>query len=67
MASVTALLVFGACGIASLLVDLDHPVAYRLGRDPRFTHKYTLLVACAVIIGCATYLGGLLAQQVLAS
>jgi len=58
----TALLVGLMCGVANVLVDIDHPIASKLGKPGRFMHKGILVGTCIVLLGTLTHLGGLLCQ-----
>jgi len=62
----TALFIFGICGIAGVLVDLDHLWNKSLDytKDKRF-HRHILIVGCVILSGCISYFGGLLVGQVL--
>ncbi len=61
-----ALRIFGICGLASVLVDIDHPITMLLIRPShpefenwRFLHPYIFLVAGVLASCLVTYLGGL--------
>ena len=56
----TTLLVGLMCGIANVLVDVDHPIATKLGKHGRFLHKGILVGTCIMLLCTLTYLGGLL-------
>jgi len=58
----SSLLAFGVCGCVGVLVDIDHVIAHKFGKDYRFLHVYYLLVACIILCGCFTYLGRLLVK-----
>jgi hypothetical protein len=60
-----ALLAFGFCGIAGVLVDIDHPIGYLLDLPGRFLHTPLLIVSSLVLCGCGAYLGGLLVGKIL--
>ena len=55
------------CGVAGILVDLDHPIAYYWlkGLNGRFLHTPLLIASCIVFLGCCAYIGGLLITLVL--
>lgn len=55
------------CGLAGLLVDIDHPISYYWLTDlsKTFLHTPLLLISCIVLCSCGTYLGGLLIRMVL--
>ncbi len=58
----TALLVGLYCGAVGVLLDLDHVIAYRLGRintNARVWHKPVGIIAGIIIISCLAYIGGL--------
>ena len=58
---------FCYCGLAGILVDIDHPIQkWFLGEDPsRFLHPYFLAIACVIIFcGCA-YCGRLYIKHLL--
>jgi hypothetical protein len=60
-----ALLVFWFCGIAGVLVDIDHPISYLLNLPGRFLHTPLLIASSLVLCGCGAYLGGLLVGKIL--
>lgn len=61
-----AFLVFGACGVAGVLVDLDHPLAWALGETPdRFLHTPLFVVVCFIVSYTLAYLGRLYGKLVL--
>jgi len=55
------------CGIAGILVDIDHPIAYYwlTGLDTRFLHIPLLISSSIVLCGCYAYIGGLYVRMVL--
>lgn len=55
-----ALSTFGYCGIAGVLVDIDHAIGYLLSLPLRFLHAPLLIAGGVVLCGCGAYLGGLL-------
>lgn len=63
----TSLHVFWLCGVAGVLVDIDHPIAYYLLQEAsrRFLHTPILIVSCIVLCCLGTYLGGLFVKLVL--
>jgi hypothetical protein len=60
-----ALLAFCYCGIAGVLIDIDHPIGYLLDIPGRFLHTPLLIASSLVLCGCSAYLGGLLVGKVL--
>ena len=64
---VSALLVFGICGLTGLLVDIDHPISYYLVPEwgGRFLHTPLLIASCVVLCYCIACIGGLLVRMVL--
>jgi len=56
----TTFLIGLLCGVIGVLVDLDHVIAYYIGRSNRFLHTPLLIVSSIVICGALAYLGGLL-------
>ena len=58
---------FCYCGLAGVLVDIDHPIAYYLlpGASGRFLHTPLLIASCIVLGGLCAYLGGLFIRLVL--
>ncbi len=62
-----SLLAFWLCGIAGLLVDIDHPIAYYLLQEAsgRFLHTPILIVGGIVLCCLGTYLAGLFIRLVL--
>jgi len=63
----TTLLVFGVCGIAGVLVDVDYVILYYFVPEwsRRFLHTPLLITASIVICCLGTYLGGLYIRVVL--
>jgi len=55
------------CGLAGVLVDIDHPIAYYLIPEwsGRFLHTPLLIGSSIVLCGCCAYIGGLLLRMVL--
>ena len=64
---VTSLLVFWLCGVAGVLVDLDHPIAYYLLPElgGRFLHTPILIAGGLLLGGLGAYLAGLYFRLVL--
>ena len=63
----TSLLAFGVCGLAGVLVDLDHPAAFLLGiRHSRFLHIPIFVICCCVLWYLIAYRRRLLGKMVLA-
>jgi len=62
-----ALLAFVICGIAGVLIDVDHLISYCFVPewDRHFLHAPLLIASCAVLVGLGAYLGGLLIRQIL--
>jgi hypothetical protein len=58
-----ALFAFGACGVAGILVDVDH-IPYIIGvvEDGRFLHPRFFLVGC---FGCALFGGYLVLNRIM--
>ena len=61
------LLVILLCGLAGVLVDLDHPIAHYLlpKLHERFLHTPILIICGLGLLYLCTYLGGLLLEVVL--
>lgn len=60
------LYIIGVCGLAGILVDIDHPLAYMLKiPDGRFLHIPFLAGAMCIILYCGARAGGLLIKMVL--
>ena len=54
------------CGTLCLFIDLDHPIALAIGiEDARFLHPYYFIIACVIVCGVFTYVGGLLLKEIL--
>jgi len=60
-------LAFWLCGIAGVLVDIDHPIAYYLLPEAsgRFLHTPILVICCLVLCALGAYLTGLYFRLVL--
>ena len=65
----TSLLAFWLCGVAGVLVDIDHPIAYYLLPEAsgRFLHTPILVICCLVLCALGAYLTGLYFRLVLTS
>jgi len=58
--------VIGTCGLAGILVDIDHPIAYWItGKTPRADHKTLAIISCLILCGVSAYIGGLYTKLVL--
>jgi len=55
------------CGLAGILIDIDHPIAYYwlTGLDTRFLHTPLLVSSSIMLCGCYAYIGGLYVRMVL--
>ena len=55
------------CGLAGILVDIDHPIAYYLIPEwsGRFLHKPLLIISGIVLCGFCAYCAGLYIRMVL--
>ena len=55
------------CGLAGVLVDLDHFIAHYwiTTLDARFLHTPLLIVSCVVFCGCCACIAGLFIRMVL--
>lgn len=65
---VTALFVGICCGLVGVLIDLDHVIAYKYGREctnARLLHKPLGLAAGIIIISCIACIGRLYLRLVL--
>ena len=62
-----ALLAFVICGIAGVLVDVDHVISYYFVPEwgGHFLHPPLFVASCVVLVGLSAYLGGLLLRQIL--
>jgi membrane protein YqaA with SNARE-associated domain len=57
--------IFGICGLAGVLVDLDHVAAYFLQTDARFCHQALLIVAGLIFGGIVAYFIGFYLKYIL--
>lgn len=54
------------CGLAGILVDIDHPITYLVGsRNTQALHLPLAIVCCLVLCGVGAYCGGLYLRLVL--
>ena len=61
------LLAFWVCGLAGILIDIDHPISFYLvpKRDRRFFHTPILVADCIILCSLSAYIGGLLVGSIL--
>ena len=58
--------VIGACGLAGILVDIDHPITYWItGKASRADHKTLAIISCLILCGVSAYIGRLYTKLVL--
>jgi hypothetical protein len=58
--------VIGSCGLAGVLVDIDHPISYWItGKAPRAAHLPLAVISCIVLCCVSAYIGGLYCKLVL--
>ena len=62
-----SLCTFGLCGLAGVLVDVDHPISYYFaqGSNQHFLHIPLFLIGCLVLLGLSAYLRRLLYKGIL--
>ena len=58
--------VIGVCGLAGVLVDIDHPITYWItGKATRADHIPLAFMCCLILCGVSAYIGGLYCRLVL--
>jgi hypothetical protein len=58
--------VIGSCGLAGVLVDIDHPITYWLtGKATRADHIPLAIMCCLILCLISAYIGGLYSRLVL--
>ena len=58
--------VIGCCGLAGILVDIDHPITYWLaGKATRTDHIPLAIISCIILCGVSACIGGLYVRLVL--
>jgi len=58
--------VIGSCGLAGILVDIDHPITYWLtGKATRADHIPLAIICCIILCGIGACFGGLYGRLVL--
>src|SRR5271157_3080258 len=58
--------VIGCCGLAGVLVDIDHPITYWItGKASRADHIPLAIISCLILCGVSACIGGLYCQLVL--
>lgn len=58
--------VIGICGMAGVLVDIDHPVSYWVeGHFTQADHIPIAVIGCVVLFGVSACIGGLYLKLVL--
>ena len=58
--------VIGCCGLAGILVDIDHPITYWLtGKATRADHIPLAIISCIILCGVSACIGGLYGRLVL--
>jgi uncharacterized membrane protein len=58
--------VIGCCGLAGILVDIDHPITYWLtGKTTRADHIPLAIISCIILCGVSACIGGLYGRLVL--
>lgn len=74
MGAVSALCIFGICGLVSVLLDFDHFIALVIWkyRNPKFAngrilHTPILIIVSLLICIMGAYLGGLYIKSILGS
>jgi len=62
-----ALFVGIICGVAGVLVDVDHVIShYSSGeKEARYLHSPLLILSSGILICCYTYITGLLCKKIL--
>lgn len=67
LCGVVPLLIILLCGLAGILIDLDHPIAYYLLKNPngRFLHGPVFVIGCTIFGACVSCMAGLYAWMVL--
>ena len=54
------LYIIGICGLAGVLIDLDHPISYGItGKTSRFLHIPLAIVCCVFLCFAGAYCGRL--------
>ena len=58
--------VIGGCGLAGILVDIDHPITYWFtGKATRADHIPLAIISCIILCGVSACIGGLYGRLVL--
>jgi hypothetical protein len=58
--------VIGCCGLAGILVDIDHPITYWLtGKATRADHIPLAIISCIILCCVSACIGGLYGRLVL--
>jgi hypothetical protein len=58
--------VIGSCGLAGILVDIDHPITYWLtGKATRADHIPLAIISCIILCSVSACIGGLYGRLVL--
>jgi uncharacterized membrane protein len=58
--------VIGTCGLAGILVDIDHPITYWFtGKTTRADHIPLAIISCIILCGVSPCIGGLYGRLVL--
>ena len=58
--------VIGCCGLAGILVDIDHPISYWItGKATRADHIPLAIISCIILCGVSPCIGGLYGRLVL--
>ena len=58
--------IIGSCGLAGILVDIDHPITYWItGKVTRADHIPLAVISCLILCGVSACIGGLYCRLVL--
>ena len=58
--------VIGSCGLAGVLIDIDHPIAWWLtGKTTRADHIPLAIISCIILCVVSACIGGLYCRLVL--
>jgi hypothetical protein len=60
------LYIIGYCGLAGILIDLDHPISYWItGKATRAAHSVIGIACCIILCGIIAYCGRLYYKLIL--